>query len=103
MNNQPNKLTYEELQGIAGGLKQQNDHLQKELNALRQYVSEQQTQSIFAYLNEANKILERAELFDTEFIGIVLDDIKRIMTALRQIIVPDNKEEQDGGESSSAN
>ena len=57
-NNQPNKLTYEELQGIAGGLKQQNDHLQKELNALRQYVSEQQT--IFSFnssiISEKSKI-----------------------------------------------
>lgn len=107
--NQPNKVTYDELKGLIGGLqqqndylKQQNDNLKKELNALRQYVSEQQTQSIFAYLNGANKIIENSGLFGTDFLNMMLDDIKRIMLALRQIIVPENKEGQDGGESTQA-
>lgn len=92
------KYTYDELRGIAGGLQQQNEQLKRELQSMRQYISEQQTQSIFAYLNVANNIMEHVELFDTDFVGIILDDVKRVMTALRSIIVPsdEEKEEQDG-------
>lgn len=100
---QPKKFTYEELLGIAGGLKEQNDQLKRELDAMRQYISEQQTQSIFAYLGVANNIMEHTELFDTEFVGIILDDVKKVMLALREIIVPSNesKEKEDGDGASS--
>lgn len=100
-NQEPQKLTYERLQAIAGGLQQQNEQLKRQLDSMRQYITEQQTQSIFAYLESSFKVVNYIDLFDSDFAGVVLGDIKAIMMRLRDIIVPkdeDENEEDDGGQ-----
>ena len=95
------ELTYEKLLAVAEGLRQQNEQMKRQLQGMQQYISEQQTQSIFAYLEAAFKVVANIELFDSDFAGVILDDIKRVMNALRDIIVPKENEEQkeeDGDE-----
>lgn len=69
---------------------------------MRQYISEQQTQSIFAYLESSFKVVKYIDLFDSDFAGVILGDIKKIMGALREIIVPkeEQESEEDGGQTS---
>lgn len=99
-NEQPKRLTYEELQAMAAALEQTNASLEQtnqrivnEYRQLRAYVAEQQTQSIFAYLTAAQKIIDSAEMYRTEFVTMVTYDVTRIMKKLREIIVPDEEQE----------
>lgn len=94
-NEQPEKLSYEKLQEIVAELELRNSRLVEEYKKLRAFVTEQQTQSIFAYLNAAERVIEHYELFSTDFIGVLTKDIEKIMYKLREIIVPEDEEEDE--------
>lgn len=100
--NTQEKLSYEKLQAIASGLKQQNDSLVQEMNAMRQYLAQQQTQEIHSYLASCFKAIDNLELYSTEFANTVVADVEKVMMALREYVVPQDNEENDGSAAQTA-
>lgn len=72
-----------------------NQQLQNELQAMRDYLAETQTQSIFSYLNAAFKVIESPEFYATSFIETTCKDVEVIMSSLRKIILPEENKEDN--------
>ena len=99
------KLSYEQLQHILYGmnsrvnaLENENKNLKGHISELQEFIAEQQTQSIFAYLSVAQKVLDQQELFNTDFIHRTVEDVMMIMDRLRAIIVLDETNDKENGE-----
>ena len=103
------KIPYDQLVAFANQYLSQNktlvadnEKLNNELIAMRQLIAEQQTQSIFAYLNASFKIIERMEMYEDDFVDILTQDVQKIMMKLRSVIVPEENgtagEEVNDGE-----
>lgn len=78
----PKKLSYEQLQNIAGQLQQQNMQLRRALN-------EQDYTNAFKRLDYLFKVMEFAHMFSEDFVQKVADEIENTIS------LPADKEEKE--------
>lgn len=82
---QPQKMTYEQLEGIAHQLSEQNVQLMRKLQ-------EANMQNMFARLNYLFKVVEFGARFPKEFLDKSIAEIVSIMTIEETEVEPVNKE-----------
>ena len=102
-NKQPEEIDVNHLKHILSGLQdvnrsleKDNKHMREEMEAMRNYIAETQTQSIFAYLNACFKVLEHSEFYDNDFIEGNIKDIQKVMGNLHSIIAVDYNNVDNG-------
>lgn len=78
----PKKLSYEQLQNIAGQLQQQNMQLRRALN-------EQDYTNAFKRLDYLFKVMEFAHMFSEDFVQKIADEIENTIS------LPADKEEKE--------
>lgn len=81
----PQKMTYEQLEGIAHQLSEQNVQLVRKLQ-------EANMQNMFARLNYLFKVVEFGARFPKEFLDKSIDEIVSIMTIDEPEVEPEKKE-----------
>ena len=100
---QPEKLSYEKLQEIAGDLQQRLRQAEQRLQQAGQYIGSLQTQNVFSYLENLFKTLEHPEAFSTEFYEACASDVQSIMTGLHSVLTPEGtKETENAADSTQA-
>ena len=84
----PQKMTYEQLEGIAHQLSEQNVQLVRKLQ-------EANMQNMFARLNYLFKVVEFGARFPKEFLEKSIAEIVSIMTIDEPEVEPENKEPEN--------
>lgn len=86
---QPKKMSYEELEGIAHQLSEQARNLHNELMSTRQKLNEMNAFNMFKRLDYLFKVLENESKFASEFVETCSDEIVEILT------LPDEDEQTE--------
>lgn len=77
---QVEKLSYEQLEGVAKQMSAQLDFFAKENQQLKNVVQQLRLENMYAQLNFKFKVLEFANFFKPSFVEDIVKDIEEIMT-----------------------
>ena len=82
------KLSYEDLQKVAGELQYQNQQLNERLKQANMYIQQMNMDMQFKHLDYLFKVLENKECFDSDFVITCAEDIKTIIS------IPEEEKEE---------
>lgn len=88
------KLTYEQLQHVAGELSQQNQRLMQQVRQMNEALDRRDFDYSSFFLSMLFKVMDHPEMYDEQFVEWAKDSIQEALSAFSKAITP--QEENDG-------